>query len=220
MAEFERESVADALERAIAAADHLTARHAGAVAAARALAEKIDAWQIIVEWALDDAAANDRRPAVPANDNVSLPSFLKYLDEDSGEMARQTAALLEQHVGDKVPFMWVFDCFASYAGLREALAPEIDPPLTIGDLLINPEKPPERIRAVPLLLLRKKQEIPLPAETTRLLSGDRILFAGQRGEKELQRRFLLEPSPLTYVRTGVEPPRSWLFRRLLQHDGD
>ena len=80
MAEFERESVADALERAIAAADHLTARHAGAVAAARALAEKIDAWQIIVEWALDDAAANDRRPAVPANDNVSLPSFLKYLD--------------------------------------------------------------------------------------------------------------------------------------------
>ena len=73
---------------------------------------------------------------------------------------------------------------------------------------------------MPLLLLRKKQEIPLPAETTRLLSGDRILFAGQRGEKELQRRFLLEPSPLTYVRTGVEPPRSWLFRRLLQHDGD
>ena len=80
MAEFERESVADALERAIAAADHLTARHAGAVAAARALAEKIDAWQIIVEWALDDAAANDRRPAVPANDNVSLPSFLKYME--------------------------------------------------------------------------------------------------------------------------------------------
>ncbi len=149
-----------------------------------------------------------------------LIRFLKYLDEDSGEMARQTAALLEERVGDKVPFMWVFDCYASYAGLREALAPDVDPPLTIGDLLINPEKPPERLRAVPLLLLRKKQEIPLPAENTRLLSGDRILFAGQRGEKELQRRFLLEPSPLAYVRTGVEPPRSWLFRRLLLRDGE
>lgn len=144
-----------------------------------------------------------------------LIRFLKYLDEDTGEMSRRTAELLEQHVGDKVPFMWVFDCFASYAGLREALAPEIDPPLSIGDLLINPERPPERISAVPLLLLRKKQEIPLPAEDTRLLSGDRILFAGQRGEGELQKRFLLEPSPLAYVRTGVEPPRSWLFRRLL-----
>ena len=131
-------------------------------------------------------------------------------------MARRTGELLEQHVGEKVPFMWVFDCFASYAGLREALAPEVDPPLTIGDLLINPEQPPERISAVPLLLLRKKKEIPLPAEDMQLLSGDRILFAGQRGESELQRRFLLEPSPLAFVRTGVEPPRSWLFRHLLQ----
>ncbi len=146
-----------------------------------------------------------------------LIRFLKYLDEDSGDMARRTGELLERHVGEKVPFMWVFDCFASYAGLREALAPEVDPPLTIGDLLINPEHPPDRIDAVPLLLLRKKKEIPLPAEDMQLLSGDRILFAGQRGEGELQRRFLLEPSPLAYVRTGVEPPRSWLFRHLLQH---
>lgn len=144
-----------------------------------------------------------------------LIRFLKYLDEDSGDMARKTGALLEQHVGDKVPFMWVFDCFASYAGLREALAPDVDPPLSIGDLLINPEQPPERISAVPLLLLRKKKEIPLPPEDMRLMSGDRILFAGQRGEGELQKRFLLEPSPLTYVRTGIEPPRSWLFRRVL-----
>jgi len=145
-----------------------------------------------------------------------LIRFLKYLDEDSGDMARKTGTLLEQHVADKVPFMWVFDCFASYAGLREALAPGVDPPLSIGDLLINPEQPPERISAVPLLLLRKKKEIPLPPEDTQLMSGDRILFAGQRGEGELQKRFLLEPSPLTYVRTGMEPPRSWLFRRLLQ----
>jgi Trk K+ transport system NAD-binding subunit len=147
-----------------------------------------------------------------------LIRFFKHLDENSGELARRAAALLEQHVGNKVPFMWVFDCYASYVGLREALAPEIDPPLTIGDLLINPEKPSERISAVPLLLLRKNQETPLPAKDTSLLSGDRILFAGQRGGKELQRRFLLEPSPLAYVRTGVEPPRSWVFRRLLLRD--
>jgi len=79
VADFERESVADALERAIADADHLTARHAGAVAAARALAAKIDAWDVIVRWAIDDAGPAGR-PAVPPNDNVSLPSFLKFLD--------------------------------------------------------------------------------------------------------------------------------------------
>ena len=145
-----------------------------------------------------------------------LIRFLKYLDEDSGELVRQTGALLEKQVGDKVPFMWGFDCYASYPGLKEALAPEVEPPLSIGDLLINPGNPLERIKAVPLLLLRENLEIPLPSEDTHLLSGDRILFAGLRGEGELQKRFLLEPSPLVFVRTGVEPPRSWLFRRLLR----
>jgi hypothetical protein len=147
-----------------------------------------------------------------------LIRFLRHIDEDADELAQRTGVLLEAQVGEKVPFMWVFDCFASYAGLREALAPEVDPPLSIGDLLINPENPPERLNAVPLLLLRKKKELPLPAEGTRLLSGDRILFAGQRHVEELQKRFFLEPSPLQYVRTGIEPPRSWLFRRLLHAD--
>lgn len=145
-----------------------------------------------------------------------LIRFLRYIDEDADDLAQRTGALLEAQVGEKVPFMWVFDCFASYAGLREALAPDVDPPLSIGDLLINPENPPERMNVVPLLLLRKAMEMPLPDEGTLLLSGDRILFAGQRHVEELQKRFYLEPSPLQYVRTGMEPPRSWLFRRLLQ----
>lgn len=145
-----------------------------------------------------------------------LIRFLRYIDEDADDLAQRTGALLEAQVGEKVPFMWVFNCYASYAGLREALADDVDPPLSIGDLLVNPENPPEHVNAVALLLLRKKKEIPLPAETTRLLSGDRILFAGLRHVEGLQKRFYLEPSPLEYVRTGIEPPRSWLFRRWQQ----
>ena len=146
-----------------------------------------------------------------------LIRFLKYLDEDSGEMARRTGALLERCVGERVPFMWVFDCFTSYPGMKEALASDVNPPISIGDILINPERPPEHLSAVPLLLLRKKLEIPLPAENTPLQAGDRILFAGQREAEFLQKRFYLEPSPLEFVRTGVEPPRSWLYRRVLNY---
>ncbi len=142
-----------------------------------------------------------------------LIRFLRHLDADRGDLAERTGQLLEQCVGDVVPFMWVFDCYASYRGLREALAPEVDPPLSIGDLLIDPENPPQRLEAVPLLLLRKQTEIPLPPSDMPLRSGDRILFAGKRGVETAQERFLLEPSPLEYVRTGIEPPRSWLFRR-------
>lgn len=56
------------------------ARHAGTVAAARALADKIDAWDVIVQWALEDADGQGR-PAVPQNDNTSIPAFLKYMND-------------------------------------------------------------------------------------------------------------------------------------------
>ena len=68
-----------------------------------------------------------------------LIRYLRYLESDVGGLVARTENLLESRVGDKVPFMWVFDCFASYAGLREALAPDVSPPLSIGDLLINPK---------------------------------------------------------------------------------
>ena len=145
-----------------------------------------------------------------------LIRFLRHVDENEA-LAGQTSALLEKFVGDKVPFMWVFDCYTAYAGLKEALSPEIDPPLSIGDILINPESHAEHLKAVPLLLLRKKKELALPSGDTRLLPGDRILFAGQRDVEAVQKRFYLEPSPLAYVRTGVEPPRSWLFKGVVRN---
>lgn len=81
VASFVSESVSEALERGIRNAKHLRAKHAPAVAAARALARKIDAWDVIVQWAIEDAAeTRGARPSVPANDNVSIASFLKYLD--------------------------------------------------------------------------------------------------------------------------------------------
>lgn len=81
MAQLTDETVTDAFDRAVKNAAHLRVRDAPAVAAARALAKKIDAWDVIVDWALEDAAESSSRPAVPANDNVSLASFLKYLEK-------------------------------------------------------------------------------------------------------------------------------------------
>lgn len=72
--------VLDATNAAIAAADHLdkTGLDAGQIEAVKALARKIDAWDVICQYALDDAAEHDRaRPAVPQNDNVSIASYMK-----------------------------------------------------------------------------------------------------------------------------------------------
>lgn len=57
----ESQSVVDATEVAIKAAEHLTEMDAGAVAALRRLARLID------------------QPVVP-NDNVSVPTYLKYCE--------------------------------------------------------------------------------------------------------------------------------------------
>jgi hypothetical protein len=73
-------SIVQATEDAIAAADHLADADAGAVEALRALARKIDAWDVIVGWALDDAREFESRPTVPQNDNVSLPTYLKFCE--------------------------------------------------------------------------------------------------------------------------------------------
>ena len=77
---FPVSTVSDALEVALAASTHLTERDAATVAAARALAAKIDAWDVIVDWAHGDMDEMDKkRPAVPDNDNVSASAYLKYL---------------------------------------------------------------------------------------------------------------------------------------------
>lgn len=75
-------SILNAVDKALAAATHLDdlGADAGAVEALRALARKIDAWDEIVQWAIEDAAEVDGRPKVPANDNTSLPTFLKYCE--------------------------------------------------------------------------------------------------------------------------------------------
>jgi hypothetical protein len=72
----------EATESAVKAAKHLTDLDKGAVEAMMALARKIDAWDQIVEYALDDMAgeACGGRPKVPQNDNVSISAYLKFCE--------------------------------------------------------------------------------------------------------------------------------------------
>jgi len=70
-----------ATEAAFAAATHLTAADEGAKAALLALARKIDAWDVVVEWAFEDAGEREGRPTIPANDNVSISAYLKGCEQ-------------------------------------------------------------------------------------------------------------------------------------------
>ena len=90
-----------ATERSIVAA-RLGDIDAGAVEALRALARKIQAWDQIVEWALDDASG-DGRPTVPQNDNVSISAYLKYCDQlGLSPAGRKALDLKEKVAGGKL----------------------------------------------------------------------------------------------------------------------
>ncbi len=82
--ELERGRVRERLENALLKADHLDLDgvDSAGVEALRALADKIDQWDVIVRWAVEDAAATKAaRPAVPQNDNVTLSAYLKGLHQ-------------------------------------------------------------------------------------------------------------------------------------------
>ena len=78
---FPEMKVSEALERSIRNLRGLSAKDSAIIAAARALARKIDAWDVIVDYAMEDMEdkAKGARPAVPQNDNVSIATFLKYM---------------------------------------------------------------------------------------------------------------------------------------------
>ncbi|MDR0247601.1 MAG: potassium channel family protein [Burkholderiales bacterium] len=143
-----------------------------------------------------------------------LNRFLLLLRTDAGDLAQRVSAQLEATVQDRVPFLWVFSCMAAYPGLREAFAYDPENPLRLGDLFVHPHDPSRLLQATALMLVRNDEEILLPESCLRLQSGDRILFAGPKGTEALQKLHYLTPSPLPLIRTGVEPPRSWVFRKL------
>ena len=143
-----------------------------------------------------------------------LNSFLLQVRRRGKELAEQIIVRLLIELDERVPYVWVFDCLPSHPGLRQVLLAPGHTPLLLRELLIDPTDPPNALRAVPLLLQRGERREFIPELDIALQTGDRILFAGASGVESCQRRFLLDPSPLEFVRTGIEPARSWLFRRL------
>lgn len=163
-----------------------------------------------------------------------LDRFLAHLRRDGETAARAARDRLDAALGSRVPWLWPFDCDVTQPGMRQAFSAAGAPP-RVADLMLDPRDPTRSLPVVPLLLWRPAPGAPplpagprsgvlalanapgarewmLPASDTVLAPGDRILFAGRQDTETLQRRFLLDPSPIEYLRTGVEPYRSWLFR--------
>ena len=72
----EDESLLEATNKAIKAATHLQPKDRGAVQALRMLARKIDTMDDFYQALCDDYESRGLRP--PSQDNVSIPTYLRY----------------------------------------------------------------------------------------------------------------------------------------------
>jgi voltage-gated potassium channel len=143
-----------------------------------------------------------------------LNRFLLLARKQTNVWAVGVAGRVRDAAGERVPHTWSIVCDPALLGARHALVEKPEPPLTLAHLLADPDDRLRRLKAVPLLLLASGRDVLLPEEHTPLRAGDRILFAGEAGVEGLQRRTLSDDGAIDYLRTGREPPRTWLGRRL------
>jgi Trk K+ transport system NAD-binding subunit len=143
-----------------------------------------------------------------------LNRFLTLARRQDNVWAVGVAGRLRDLVGETVPHTWAITCDTALLGARHALVEAPQPPLTLMQLLQDPDDRLRRMKAVPLLLRSQGREVPLPDEHTPLRAGDVILFAGEAGVEGLQRRTLSDDVAIDYLRSGRESPRTWLGRLL------
>jgi Trk K+ transport system NAD-binding subunit len=143
-----------------------------------------------------------------------LGEFINRMREGGSTQASKVIELIMATVGNAAPRNWEFHCDTLQPGMFGAFFQTWVEPLQIRHLLVDPTDRDRRLVAAAIYLVRKGQALMLPPPETELKPGDRILFIGRERSRVRQLSFLNEPGVFDYVRTGVQPPRGWLFRKL------
>ncbi len=143
-----------------------------------------------------------------------LGEFINLIREGGSTQASNVIELIMATVGNAAPRNWEFHCDTLQPGMFGAFFQTWTEPLQIRHLLIDPTNRDRQLVAAAIYLVRKGQNLVLPPPETELKPGDRILFIGRERSRVRQLSFLLEPGVFDYVRSGLQPPRGWLFRKL------
>ena len=86
--------------------------------------------------------------------------------------------------------------------------------LTVSDLLRDPWDREHQLKAITLLVHRRNDRLLLPDAESPLKVGDRLLMCGNRTAFTRMHWTLSHQHTLTYIKTGVDQPQGWLWRRL------
>ncbi len=141
-----------------------------------------------------------------------LGRFIAHLRGAGVALASATMERVQTEVGEGAPHSWTFECDVMQPGMFGAFFQRGGEAFRIGHIVTDPTNPPQRMRIAALMLERSGAPLLLPGDETALKPGDRILFVGDISARRLQQRYLSEPGTVTWVCSGSEPPRGFLFR--------
>jgi Trk K+ transport system NAD-binding subunit len=146
-----------------------------------------------------------------------LGRFVWRVRVEGREFAREVIERLTAAVGNGTPRAWRFQCDVMQPGMFTAFFQKQAGPLRVHHLLADPVDPDSRVAAMALMCERRQESILLPPDDMVLKPGDSLLFVGRDAARQLQARYLSDPHSVEFALTGIEPPRSWLLRRLAEH---
>lgn len=153
---------------------------------------------------------------------MTTPLLNRFLLLARGQPNAWAAGLitrLREVVGDVVPYIWGIRIAPELVGVAHAFGERPEPPLALSHLMVDPDQRRDKLPVVALMLTRGSRDILLPDVNTPLAKNDRVVFAGTQEIEGLQRRTLADDVAVDYLRTGREPPRTWLGRLLMRERG-
>jgi len=143
-----------------------------------------------------------------------LAEFLDLVRAKDNVWAYGLVESLRALVGEEAPSFWSFRIGPQDApGLSDALA-RLQCPLTLGDLSRRAEISESRLPCVALMLERGAEIFELPNDSTLVLPGDRLLFAGRRRAEDQQSLILRNANVAADALGHRREAEGWLWRRL------
>ena len=150
------------------------------------------------------------RRIVAAVSTPLLAEFLSYARSQNNEWARALLARVRPTIQGRVPEVWTID-------INDTGAPAIygalsDTPMSIADLLRDPQDRNARLAMVPLLLRRGQRNHLLPGDDMELAHNDRLLLCGSPAAARSLSWTLFNTQVLHYLCRGEGIPDSSVWR--------
>lgn len=139
-----------------------------------------------------------------------VQTLIENLRKVDPDQTTDLIARLQHVVGDQVPQLWRVNlCNDETGAVCEYF--EQHNYLTLGNLVRDPHDLGDTLSCVALMIDRDGNKIMLPKDTEEVARGDEILFCGTTSAKRMLLATMNNPYTLTYLITGIDPPRGSVF---------